>query len=943
MSGSGRFKLSPSEQKALLQKEMRERRKIRLLQVREQEKEFARQMRNNVRLKKEEERKILEQHIKDNLVREHEEKLRQLEETLTARRQQVGQAQRDAQNIEQEERRLQELRLLLSSQQRALAKKRQALAMQELIDSQLMKRAEKDNSVLTRNQALATEKERAKLMSTRKLKTPSLLIMDLEANPSSNFSTRRVQGVEGFASTYFHLPDNLVHREATATPYEINAIQAAEQALMEEEEHQRQQTVMRDEQQVKAQLRHKHALAQVKLEKDKTALLKDLSLLAREDRTHRQEILQHLPTNLFQPVQQRIEEREMRQYELEHEFEKLLTKTRQTSMMKSVEIERKGGGRTAGGATEITLPGRDSCSPSPVKSDNMSTTHCTPPPPPPPIATKKDPLDLTIQSLTPSTFQSMSITEPREKEGNSKGRDPNNEDEEEEGPSLTISTIRPPKDTTTTSSTSQSTNISKLVGLIRTQQDAWYKRSLDESSPSNDVSSVSEARGEEKTSQSLSISALSSSHQGPLDSSAHNTTATSPATSRDIDKATSTSSSSPSPSSSPPELTIETIEETEEEEDNSINEAPLQQPAAYYPIYYYPTAAYQQQHSSQPTPAMMYTPLATYPPPVVYTQYPTNQTLTSSITIPPPSLLQADIRETDDRTISPDIKRSSTEPFEPPLLYSEMQSHSVVHSTVPENITTVPVATHSTSPTTQHNLSLMIGGSGTVPGSNVTHSPHVRTSPDLSLTLSPHTPPVIASANSSTPVASEGDRQERNEFIQSLLVSLQDSRADSPEESPLPVQDRAGSSVNTTPLLRSTSVQTNVLIHSPPSPSLSSSLSLQEAFKSRKQSFIKQSQTRVSDIGKKSKERVNQTKKSKSAKLVTFSSPVLQEERENAIKHTPPSIHKGSSWPAMPSKVSSREAQEKNRDDQRQKENREKAKLFCQMLRNKIKQRQDSS
>ena len=34
------------------------------LKVREQEKEFARQMRNNVRLKKEEERKILEQHIK---------------------------------------------------------------------------------------------------------------------------------------------------------------------------------------------------------------------------------------------------------------------------------------------------------------------------------------------------------------------------------------------------------------------------------------------------------------------------------------------------------------------------------------------------------------------------------------------------------------------------------------------------------------------------------------------------------------------------------------------------------------------------------------------------------------------------------------------------------------------------------------------------------------
>lgn len=160
----------------------------------------------------------------------------------------------------------------------------------------------------------------------------------------------------------------------------------------------------------------------------------------------------------------------MRQYELEHEFEKLLTKTRQTSsmyiiiiiiiyciiiiiiiVMKNVEIDRKGERRTATGATGITLPGRKSCLPSPVKSNNTSTTHCTPPPPP--IAAKKDPLDLTIQTLSPSTFQSMSITEPREGEGDKKGRDPNKD--EEEGPSLTISTIRPPKDTTATSSTSQ--------------------------------------------------------------------------------------------------------------------------------------------------------------------------------------------------------------------------------------------------------------------------------------------------------------------------------------------------------------------------------------------------------------------------------------------------------------------------------------------------------
>ena len=119
--------------------------------------------------------------------------------------------------------------------------------------------------------------------------------------------------------------------------------------------------------------------------------------------------------------------------------------------MKNREIGRKGGGIVEG-AIETTLPGRESCSPSPVKSDNI---HCTPTPIPP--ASKKDPLDLTIQSLTPSTFQSMSITEPREEERDNKGRNPKEIDpsKDDEGPSLTISTIRPPKDTTTTSSTSQ--------------------------------------------------------------------------------------------------------------------------------------------------------------------------------------------------------------------------------------------------------------------------------------------------------------------------------------------------------------------------------------------------------------------------------------------------------------------------------------------------------
>lgn len=84
--------------------------------------------------------------------------------------------------------------------------------------------------------------------------------------------------------------------------------------------------------------------------------MKDLSFMAREDRTHRQKVLQHLPVrlhhtiirilypfwdlqaNLFQPVQQRIQQQEIQQYELEHAFEKLITRHQPSEYFMNVLI-----------------------------------------------------------------------------------------------------------------------------------------------------------------------------------------------------------------------------------------------------------------------------------------------------------------------------------------------------------------------------------------------------------------------------------------------------------------------------------------------------------------------------------------------------------------------------------------------------------------------------
>lgn len=77
-------------------------------------------------------------------------------------------------------------------------------------------------------------------------------------------------------------------------------------------------------------------------------------------------------------------------------------------------------------------------------------------PSPPPPHTSKNPLNLTIQTLTPSTLPSMSITEQQQQQ--QQQRKETGEEKrrvngcEGEAPSLTISTIPPLKDTTSSSS-----------------------------------------------------------------------------------------------------------------------------------------------------------------------------------------------------------------------------------------------------------------------------------------------------------------------------------------------------------------------------------------------------------------------------------------------------------------------------------------------------------
>jgi len=75
------------------------RRKARLVQVREQERSLARQLRERVRNKRDSERRLLQQHVDTVLAETHQGELKDLEEKYLSRVNVVGQGHRDAQQV----------------------------------------------------------------------------------------------------------------------------------------------------------------------------------------------------------------------------------------------------------------------------------------------------------------------------------------------------------------------------------------------------------------------------------------------------------------------------------------------------------------------------------------------------------------------------------------------------------------------------------------------------------------------------------------------------------------------------------------------------------------------------------------------------------------------------------------------------------------------------
>ncbi|XP_072033360.1 uncharacterized protein [Amphiura filiformis] len=301
------FRLSPNEEAAVLRQERDRRRKLRIQQVREQERQFARKVRHDVRQRKSVELKVLSEQLEDNWVKEKNEKTQVLRQIFEKNLEHIGEGHRAAANQEPQDGK----RAAVAVLNKKAAQRRHNVALDKFRDEQDERNQKKYAHILSRLTALEIEKARAAKIAS--LPLPAKEHTD-EVKP-----TQPVKCVQDFSTTHYHVPIEYVEK---AEPHEQGDAKAAaiEEGQRLEEEHR--ETVRESkERKEKAILRHKHAHKRALLEQDMGRLMEELGQMEQADRRRRQAVVAKIPHQVFQPPHRRLEEREENQLNLEQAFE----------------------------------------------------------------------------------------------------------------------------------------------------------------------------------------------------------------------------------------------------------------------------------------------------------------------------------------------------------------------------------------------------------------------------------------------------------------------------------------------------------------------------------------------------------------------------------------------------------------------------------------------
>ncbi|KAM6341968.1 centrosomal protein of 295 kDa isoform 1-T1 [Podargus strigoides] len=312
---AGKLRLSPNEETMLLKEEYERRRKLRLQQVREQQKYIALQVRQKVKQRREEQLHQLEEALRAEWQKAQDEKMKTLEKLYLSSLRAIGEGHRQAKENEPDLEAL--AKQAEERKQRAEKRHKKALKEQKYQKEKLL--CEQARRANARKHALEVERKRAAKVASLPPPPP---------HPLENFEVKKTPAVklysaDNFSATRYHISEPYVDREVDRE--QPDALLAAAEEEKRLEELQREAERERREQIEKAHLRGSRALKKVHLAQDRERLLKELEQMQNMDRMRRRQIVAQAPPQLFVPAYKHMELKEEWQRELEFAFEDMYT------------------------------------------------------------------------------------------------------------------------------------------------------------------------------------------------------------------------------------------------------------------------------------------------------------------------------------------------------------------------------------------------------------------------------------------------------------------------------------------------------------------------------------------------------------------------------------------------------------------------------------------
>ncbi|XP_076001882.1 centrosomal protein 295 isoform X3 [Genypterus blacodes] len=311
----GKLRPSPNEEAQLIRAEHERRRKLRIQQVREQNRHIALQIRREVEQRRQRELEHLEEELREDWERQQREKLHALQRLYQESLQQIGQGHRSAKENEPDWAAMAKR----EEQNQAKAEERYREALRELKSQRLKDHEKQSLSINARKTALQAEKERSARVASLPPPPP---------NPTQIIDSKkphvvRKLDVNAFAATHYHMPETTVDREVNTKQTSANV--HAEVEVRRLQELQREAESERHEQQEKARLRGKQALRREQHMQDRERLLVELEHMQQTDLLRRRQQVSQMPPQIFQPVYKRQEMREDFQRDMEFAFEEMYT------------------------------------------------------------------------------------------------------------------------------------------------------------------------------------------------------------------------------------------------------------------------------------------------------------------------------------------------------------------------------------------------------------------------------------------------------------------------------------------------------------------------------------------------------------------------------------------------------------------------------------------